>query len=171
MTKKSQARLDKDAETRRQGEQLKKEGRKGWDEVMTVSNGILSMLVVPATFKDCLRDRALMSHLSKDEGYECANSVRLLERDLLALLAKFKGLRTQHEGKAGAEADFAEVMQGYELVNEYMQLKAEYEAFILPTQGDILQHISNAETRQLALHNQQQAEKAAAAPATETATA
>lgn len=171
MTKKSDTRLAKDAEKKRQGEQLKKENRKGWDEVNIVSDGCMAMLATPATFKDCLRDHALMSHLTKEEGVECANSVRLLEKDMMTMLEKFKVIRGKHIGKTGAEKDFAEVMVGYELVNEYMHWKAEFEAFIVPTQGDILQHISNAERRQMDLYTKQQAEKAAAATTTETATA
>ncbi len=169
MTKKSDARLAKDAAKRQQGEQLKQENRKGWDEVRAVANGCMTMLATPASFKDCLRDRALMSHLTKEEGIECANSVRLLEKDMMTMLEKYKVIAAKHEGKSGSEKDFAEVMTGYEVVNEYMHWKAEFEAFIIPTQGDILQHISNAERRQMELFNQQQAAKAAAQ--TETAAA
>ena len=170
MTLKTDARKKRDAEKRKQAEQLKQESRKGWDEVRSISDGCMAMLASPATFKDCLRDRALMSHLTKEEGVECANSVRLLESDMLTMLGKFKVIAAKHQGKAGTEKDFAEVMLGYELVNEYMHWKAEYEAFILPTQGDILQHISNAERRQMALFEQQQAAQAAQT-STETAAA
>ena len=170
MTKKSDSRLKKDAAKAEEARQIKEEGRKGWDELKQLSDSMMVMLTIPATFQGPLKDHALMSHLTKEEGQECAKSVRLLQADMMTMLEKFKVIRAKHEGQTGSEKDFAEVFVAYELVNEYVQWKSEYEAFILPTQGDIVQHISNAETRQMNLAAQRAAEaQAAQAQPTETA--
>lgn len=147
MTKKSQARLVRDQENARQAKKLKEEGRKGWDEINNLSDQVISLMMFPAALKEPLRNRTLMSYLTKEEGLDCANKVRLLEKDLTSMLEVFKGIRAQHAGRTGAEANFDEVMKTYGIAEQYVEFQSKYDAFIMPTKGDIIQHIANAEER------------------------
>jgi hypothetical protein len=148
MTKKSEARKFRDRQKAEQKAQIQAEGRKGWDEVAKISEGCLAGLIIPTTFKDHLQNKQLLAFLTRAENVDLAEKVKLLQKDLMFLLEKLKVLRAKHKDKTGAEANFEEVFATYGLVNEYAQWQQEYDAFILPTKGDILQHLSNAEARQ-----------------------
>lgn len=174
MTKKSKARQQRDLALKEEEGKIIAEGRKGWDEVMNLSNAVLTALTVPMALKEPLRNKVLLSHLSKEEGMDCADKVRLLDKDLQTMIGKFKEIRGKHANRTGREKNFAEVFETYEIVTQYQQFQAELDAFILPTKGDIIQHISNAEHRMATLEQKRQAEAeqaAQAAATTETATA
>lgn len=164
MTKKSEGRRFRDKQRAAQMGKLREEGRKGWDEVNTISEGCLAQLMIPTTFKDHLKNRALLSHLTQAERDDLAMKVRLLEKDLMTMLEKVKVIRALHKGKTGMETDFGEVFETYEVVEKYVVWQSEYDAFILPTKGDIIQYLSDAEGR----HRQHMIKLQAAAGAATT---
>lgn len=162
MTKKSEARKLRDKNEAEQAGNLKAEGRKGWDEVEKISAACLTGLVIPLQFKEALRNHKLLAFLQKDERDDLVMKVRLLEKDMLAMLESIKPIRAEHAGRSGREANYDEVFQTYGLVEKYVAWQSQFDAFILPTKADILQHLSNAEARQQAYTRQVLASYAAA---------
>jgi hypothetical protein len=162
MTKKSDARKFRDQQAAQQAQNLKDEGRKGWDEVEKISAACLTSLVIPLEFKDALKNHKLIAFLSQEERGDLEMKVRLLQTDLLRMLESIKPIRAEHAGRTGREADYDEVFKTYGLVEKYVAWQSEYDAFILPTKADIIQYLSDAEARQQAHTRQVLASYAAA---------
>lgn len=161
MTKKSASRLMRDKQRADEAARIKAEGRKGWDEVRALAESCTDMLALPVLFEPHLKNKVLLAFLSQEERVELANSVKLLSKDLMGLLEAIKPIREAHAGKSGHEAHFGELMQALDIVTQYQNWQTQYDAIILPTKADIIQHISNAEQRMMEKAREVQAQKAA----------
>lgn len=143
MTKKSDARLVRDAAKKRDNKAFKE--NTGWDDLIGIKLDCYSLLEQHSLLSQLMKDDALR-RLLPDPQAVVAN-YDLLIRDLGGLSEDLKKIGDLHAGRSGGSTTPEELIRTIEIYELYNLFLARHQAVVVPTTAHILEAFQVAEQR------------------------
>lgn len=153
MTKKSQARLARDAERRHQTPTLKqlddvhKKGgiakNTGWDDLVALHADCFRLLNSHGDIGAYARNPNLMRHI-EDQAL-LASNIAQLASDIKKLASELKEIGAQHTGKTGGTTTPDELIQNITIYEQYNLFMERHGAVVMPTVLHIVEQFERAE--------------------------
>lgn len=157
MTKKSIARIARDAEKARTGDQIK--DNSCWDDLNAVYQGCSQVLHRHCQLSNISSNKELIAEV-KDMPTLISN-LRMLGADLTKMNLELKEIHDQHVGKSGSTQDPDEVMLSINIFEQYNLFMERHDAVVMPTAHHIVEQINQAEhALHMKLHAKAMAERA-----------
>ena len=151
MTKKSQARLERDIAAKAEA------NHKCWDELQVMSDNILNRIEISHNhLLKAVRKNPLYPFL--ENAAEVAVSIRSHSQDYLQLKKELNDIRGLHAARKGKHTDVDDMMLNLEIAEKYNLFNARYQSTVVPSASFIIEHFAKAEEAYLiALHASQTA--------------
>lgn len=143
MTRKSQARVERDIKEQKAQEALR--NNTCWDDLNVISADAVMLMQKHVMIAGLLRNKDLNGFLPNVESV-VANA-KLLDKDVKALTADLEGLKALHADKTGGTDDPDVVMHTIGIFEQYQLFLERHEQIIMPTVSAILEQYNQAETR------------------------
>ena len=150
MTKKSHARLLRDAEARRNGTYTKKSGvgkpnvvNSCWDDLNTIYSSCIQLLQKHENISVYASNKEIIDEIV-DKNTLISN-IRLLASDLNKLSSELQEIHNQHADKSGGTNDPDEVMRSITIYEQYSLFMERHDAVVMPTITYILEQFDQAE--------------------------
>lgn len=143
MTKKSLARLERDAKQKAEKEQLK--NNTCWDDLVAINHQCTQLLRSHITTAQMANNQDLV-RMVVDKPTLAAN-IRLLASDLRTMQDELNKIGALHMDKTGGSQDPDVVMTTIEIFEAYNYWMAKHDAVLLPTVQHMLEQFDKAEQR------------------------
>lgn len=160
MTKKSLARQQRDALKKDKAEHLKTNTI--WDDLNATYSACAAALAQHAGIAVMLRRTEVFPYLA-DYKVTVAN-IRAVTNDILKLHEELKEIHAQHANKTGGSDDPDEVVQSFQIYEQYTLFLQRHDAVVMPCVHHILEDFAAAEKRINELTAQRTAEQMAQDP-------
>lgn len=141
MTKKSLARLARDAEKKRTQDQLKKNNC--WDDLNNIYQECCNLLGAHTHLAGLAQNKEVIAKVGDKETL--TRNLRMLAQDLGNLKSELLQIRATHEGKTGGSNDPDVVFSTIEVFERYNLFMERHEAVVMPTVYHILEQFKQAE--------------------------
>lgn len=161
MTKKSSARLAKDAQKKRIENELK--DNRCFDDINELKEKCTGLLLAHGALAEQVKDIELLSYAKDRQSLN--DNLSMLSRDLLTMSAELNQISVQHSGKSGGSSDPDELYRTIAIAEQYGLFMERHEANIMPTVTHLIEQINQAENRRngaFAIIAEQDVAKAAA---------
>jgi hypothetical protein len=143
MTKKSDARLARDAAEARTKKDLK--DNKCWDDLNTINASCAALLLSHNHLSQYSNSKDLIACVVDKESLK--QNLRLLASDLRKMTSELAELEAQHSGKTGGSQDPDEIVGTYEIYERYNLFMERHQAVVMPTAMHITDLFTEAEKR------------------------
>lgn len=142
MTKKSEARQERDRKQVELDQQLK--GNNNWSDLHEQYAASQQLLVTPGAIAIALNNREIIACIDDLDTFN--TNVRTLTGDLKSFSADLQSIYAQHKGRTG-HADESNIMDAFRIVDLYSAFNMRYQAVILPVILHILEQTNAAEKK------------------------
>lgn len=143
MTKKSPARLMRDAQAQEARRQARAPENNAWTELLQRYNECIHLLKAHTTISVFANCKVLLAELDDKPGF--ASSARAMANDIRSLRAKLAEILAAHNGRTGS-ATPDEIQFTIEVNEEYMKWIALHGGSVMPLAQDLTTQIIQAET-------------------------
>lgn len=159
MTKKSHARLQRDAEAKKNGEgKISMQQRVGknakinplnncWDDLNTIYESCAQLIFQHVHLASYLRNQPLMCEVVNRD--QLVANIQLLSNDLGKLRDELTEINNQHNTKSGGSQDPDEVMFTITIYEQYQLFMQRHDAVVMPTVYHIVEQLDQAEKKLL----------------------
>ena len=141
MTKKSSARLARDASKARNSKQL--ETNSCWDDLKSIHNDCVSLLNAHTHLAAYANDSEMISCV--DDKITLSDNIRLLASDLSKMNNELTEIYNQHANKTGGSTDPDVVMATISMFEQYNLFMERHQAVVMPTAHHIIEQFEAAE--------------------------
>lgn len=145
MTKKSAARLARDAQRAAQKEHL--ETNTCWTDLEKLYCQCVGLLSSHTAIQALSKDKDLHRYLDQPESTSAR--IRSLASDLKAMSIELTQIHSQHEGKSGTEKDPDEWMRAAHIGEQYTLFMERHDGVLMPTVYEILEQFNQAEIKRI----------------------
>lgn len=102
-----------------------------WDALNEIYANCVAYSLVPQVLQPYIDNTELTSKISDIDGL--LNLVKLLARDVAEFADRLRSIGAQHQHRTGSSGDGNDLMQVFQIQEQYVQWGTSYEAVILPT--------------------------------------
>lgn len=143
MTKKSDARLARDAEIAREKQDLK--NNTCWDDLNKIHDSCAHALLSHVNLAQYSKSQDLIACVVDKDVL--TQNIKLLAGDLATMKNELAEIHAQHKGKKGGSRDPDEVFSTIEIAERYNLFQVRHDAVIMPTVLHITEQFAEAELR------------------------
>jgi hypothetical protein len=147
MTRKSTARLERDARKESAEEQLK--NNNCWDELNGIYTSMLGLLAKHASLSQLASDKELIAAI--DDKSTLVTNLKILANDLRTLNSELKQIHDQHGDKTGGSTDPDVVFTTINIFEQYNLFMERHQAVVMPIVYHITEQFDQAERKLNAL--------------------
>ena len=143
MTKKSYARLTRDAAKARAEASLK--DNRCWDDLNDIKDSCTQLLLSHGHIAQYSTNQVLIAAVKDKETL--TQNIRLLGSDLNQMKIELGQIAATHEGRSGGSQDPDEIVGTYEVYERYNLFMERHQAVVMPTALHITEQFGEAEKR------------------------